>query len=325
MMPLAELDRLVELVDPDSSCSVADQAAAPWGYEAGRAKWRRSSASHVFVLLADERPSRYLRFVPESARPLAAVSQTATLMQQLADAGVAVVRPVPSARGRLTELIPTSIGPMCATVVESAPGKQIDADDLTQDYAVAWGSALASLHKAGRDIAFPVVQRFDDLGRLIATGDAISAVVRSLLTRLQALPADDRHFGLVHGDFELDNIAWGDGVPTSFDFDEAACSWFAADVAFALRDLQADANGGEARKDMIDAFLSGYRQVRPFDSDDEDSLELFTQLNAARALATILEVLAADGRPQDHPGLYQRLQRFVHRQRAIVLNEVAAP
>jgi Ser/Thr protein kinase RdoA (MazF antagonist) len=214
---------------------------------------------------------------------------------------------------------------MCATAVESAPGVQIDADDLTQDYAAAWGYALASLHKAGHDVSFPVVQRFAGLGLLLATDDPLSSAVRSLLTRLGAVPADDRHFGLVHGDFELDNIAWDDGVPTSFDFDEAACSWFAADVAFALRDLQADANGGEARKDMIGAFLSGYRQVRPFDSDDEDSLELFARLNAARAMATIIGVLAADEQPQDHPDLYERLQRFVHRQRAIVLNEVAAP
>jgi len=75
----------------------------------------------------------------------------------------------------------------------------------------------------------------------------------NLRSQLTQLPLEG--IGLVHGDFELDNLKWSHGIPTAFDFDEAAVSWFAADVAIAVRDI-AD------RPELLAAFLSGYRSVR---------------------------------------------------------------
>jgi Ser/Thr protein kinase RdoA (MazF antagonist) len=52
-----------------------------------------------------------------------------------------------------------------------------------------------------------------------------------LLDRLSRLPTDSDRFGATHGDFELDNLAWTGDRPTAFDFDEAARSWYLADIA----------------------------------------------------------------------------------------------
>ena len=60
---------------------------------------------------------------------------------------------------------------------------------------------------------------------------ALVAAVRRLGDRLSELPRDPSCYGMIHGDFELDNLAWVDDTPTSFDFDDAARSWFVADVA----------------------------------------------------------------------------------------------
>ena len=80
----------------------------------------------------------------------------------------------------------------------------------------------------------------------------------NLRSQLTQLPLEG--IGLVHGDFELDNLKWSHGIPTAFDFDEAAVSWFAADVAIAVRDI-AD------RPELLAAFLSGYRSVRALTTD----------------------------------------------------------
>jgi len=232
--------------------------------------------------------------VPESVRPLDAVRRTAELMNVLAGS-VRVVRAIASRRGELAERIPTALGPMCAMVVQAAPGTTIDIEDVTEEGASAWGRALAGFHAAAAGIAWPAEQRF--------------AV---------ALPDGPDRFGLIHGDFELDNLAWEAGVPTAFDLDEATRSWYAADVAYALRDA-------DGRPGIVAAFLAGYRSVRRFGAADEESLPVFRRLHAARSADAVAALLAADSSPEDHPSLSDKLQRYVQAQRAIADGSVTAP
>jgi Ser/Thr protein kinase RdoA (MazF antagonist) len=280
MMPLAALDALRDLVAEDWTCPVADEVAAAWGVAPGQAQWWRSSASHVFVT-----PLGYLRFVPPSVRPFDAVERTAALMAALA-ASVPVVRPVPALSGAPVSLVTTRLGPMCAMLVQRAPGEPLDIEELTVAGATAWGRSLASLHEAAalHDAAFPWPTE-----------------------QTYGLPPDDSRFGLIHGDFELDNLAWLDGVPTAYDFDEATRSWYAADVAYALRDA-------EDRPDLVAAFVAGYQDVRPL---DVASLPRFRRLNAARRAASLEALLAADTAPEAHPELAAKLRQALDRESAI--------
>ncbi len=84
MMTLVEIDRLAQTVDESRCSPVADAVAARWGYPVGAARWRRSSASHVFALPDPSgRPQSYLRFVPATRRSGAEVAVVAQLMQSL--------------------------------------------------------------------------------------------------------------------------------------------------------------------------------------------------------------------------------------------------
>jgi Ser/Thr protein kinase RdoA (MazF antagonist) len=297
MMPLAALDAVYRLVAADRTCPVADEVAAAWGTPPGTARFWRSSASHVFSM-----PGRYLRFVPATVRSLEAVTRIAELMAVLPNA----VPPVPSLQGSLAELVPTRLGPMCATVVEAAPGIAWDAGDLTPEGATAWGTALAETHRAAAGLPWPDTDPFP---ARLAAGDPAAS---ELLDALRALPADPATFGLIHGDFELDNIAWADGVPTVYDFDEAERSWYSADVAFALREVA-------HRADVVTAFVAGYRSVRPL---DERSLPLFRRLNALRSARSIRAILDADEHPGDHTDLAAKLDRFVRIQQAVAAGEL---
>lgn len=299
MMPLAAIDALEQTVTPDWSSPVADAVAAAWGAEPGAARWWRSSASHIFVVPILDRRC-YLRFVPESVRSLDEVRRIAVLMSFLSGspaAGAAprvrVVAPVPSLRGEWAELVETSLGPMCAMVVEAAPGTPLDASDLSGSDASAWGRALAELHVAAASHPWP-------------SAAPVELESSELSDALRALPADPSHAGLIHGDFELDNIAWDNGIPTVYDFDEATISWYAADVAYALRDVA-------SRPDLVAAFLDGYRTVRPL---DEDSVPLFRRVNALRS-ALRIEALLALPCPAGVQDLADRLARVAAEQRAI--------
>lgn len=325
MMPLMEIDRLKRTVTAAWESPVADQVAAAWGYPPGTAKWWRSSASHVFVL-PDLDGKRYLRFVPDTYRGAGPVAAVSALMGHLVAGGAAVVLPVPAQAGTLTVTVPTALGPMHSMVVEAAPGDELDVDDLTEDRARAWGRSLASIHDvaAGIDTSLPAA--FAELAEIPARFSDDPLLVKAaarLSDRLAALPRDPTRFGVVHGDFELDNLAWDAGRATAFDFDEAALSWYAADVAYALRDLVGpDGEPEAAHRGLVQAFVAGYRSVRPLDDGD---LRLFAGAHAACSLTRITRALDTPGGddPEWRAELRTRLTAMTrsHRDLAIAVAE----
>lgn len=300
MMPLTEIDRLKRTVSELWESPIADQVAAAWGYEAGTAKWWRSSASHVFVL-PDPNGKRYLRFVPDAYRGARAVTPVADLMAQLAAGGSAVVRPVPSEGGALTIEASTALGPMHAMVVEAAPGEALDLDDLTEARTAAWGRALAAVHRDAAGLEAGLPESFGELAEVphrFADDPALAKAAAQLGERLAALPRDGSAFGVVHGDFELDNLVWEGDRGTAFDFDEAAVSWYAADIAYALRDLTGPTGQPDAeRLELFAAFISGYRSVRPLEDREVASLPLFA---GAHAVCSLVRIDRARGVPGEN-------------------------
>ena len=87
----------------------------------------------------------------------------------------------------------------------------------------------------------------------------------------------------MHGDFELDNLGWIGGSAVAYDFDEAARSWFVADIACAVRDLALlpARTPRSSEVELFAAFLNGYRQVRPLPEADLSHMPLFTAAHAA--------------------------------------------
>lgn len=328
MMPLTEIDRLRRTVADSWDSPVADQVAAQWGYPAGTAKWWRSSASHVFVLPGDG-SRRFLRLVPGAYRGRNDVAAVAKLMAQLNHAGAAVVRPVASESGALTVTAATRIGVMHAMMVEAAPGDQVDIADLTGSWARRWGQALARLHRDATGLSAGLGEAFGELpgiGRLFAGDIPLVEATLTLTDWMGRLPRDRHHWGVVHGDFELDNMAWAGSRSIAYDFDEAAVSWFAADIASAVRDLT-DCTGHAAGEfqAQFGAFIAGYRSLRPLDDQDLGRLPLFAGLHAAASLVRITRALGDPG--QGEPGwlvqLRDKLTKAARTHRQLVINSAA--
>jgi len=304
MMRLADIRALADTVGDDRRSPVADTVAARWGVPPGMARFRRSSASHVFTV-----PEGFLRFVPADRPPFAAEHLSA-----LRDRGLSVVRPIPALSGALVEAVPTVLGDMRAMVVSVAPGAQIDVDEVTPDRAAAWGAALATLHRDG-DTGTPLPGPFaelSDAATVFADDPAFVAATERIARRLDELPCDAAVFGAVHGDFELDNLAWVGNTATAFDFDEAARSWFLADVASAVRDL--DGNP------MLDDFVAGYRTIRPL--PDLAHLPLFTAAQAACFAVRVRRALGTAGpdEPAWATALRDRLANHIARYQTSVVN-----
>ncbi len=207
-------------------------------------------------------------------------------------------------------------------LIAAAPGQQIEAADLAVQRARAWGASLARLHC--HEPVEPLTESLGDLRRaehVLAEDRPIADAIARLQADLDRLPRHRGCFGVVHGDFELDNLAWSGDTATAYDFDEAGRSWFVADIAYALRDLQ---KGAVARLDSpaIVAFLTGYRAVRDLPDTDLSWLSLFTAAHAAIWLMRIPAILDCGPSPSDPPwlpALRGKLLKMAEWQRVVVL------
>jgi Ser/Thr protein kinase RdoA (MazF antagonist) len=72
---------------------------------------------------------------------------------------------------------------------------------------------------------------------------------------------------------------------TIFDFDEAAQSWYADDIARATRDL--DRLPMPGRQQLLAAFVTGYRGIRPLDDHDLQCRQVFAAARAAEDLLSL--------------------------------------
>jgi Ser/Thr protein kinase RdoA (MazF antagonist) len=113
--------------------------------------------------------------------------------------------------------------------------------------------------------------------------------------QLEQLPVRNDNFGLIHHDFEPDNLVWNGRQVSIVDFDDCANYWFAADIAFALRDAFGDSPGGvDLGNGTVQQFLRGYRLERDIENIELQRIPLFLALHNLVTMARLQDALAPE-------------------------------
>ena len=210
----------------------------------------------------------------------------------------------------------TQLGVLHAVSLEWLEGKELEFDTLTLEDFTRWGQALGELHRAAAGISAP--ERPDGEGLLQAaleklpTGEGTARRAGQILqARPAMLPIRSENYGLIHYDFELDNLLWREGIPQIIDFDDSAWHWLAADVAYALRDLYEDrASRVDLNHPSLHAFLVGYRRARPLQESELAHLPLFMALLNLLMYVELLQIVEeppGEGEPEWTGNLRTRL------------------
>lgn len=315
MMKLSTMVRVVATTDADGRSDVADRILESWGHDRGSARFFRSSANVLFVSRKDGTPY-FLRFAADSERRREEVEAEVDVLRFVAASGLEVAAPVASRNDRFVETIETRVGVVHAVVLTALEGDVLEMDELALPQFRRWGAALARLHAVHATLPDPLVVRRrswkDDLrlaGLHVATSPpAVRREVDLLGEMLAGAPAEPAHFGLIHFDFELDNLVWTESGIGMLDFDQCARYWYAADIAFALGDLF------EERFDpanaAFQAFMAGYGDERAVDPDLLAAIPTFLRLHHLLRYAGLrraLDLPSMDGQDEWVVQLWNKL------------------
>ncbi|MCM3257838.1 phosphotransferase [Paenibacillus lautus] len=186
-----------------------------------------------------------LRLTPSTLRTQIGLEAELEWIRYLAENGMSVSEPIPSAQGIYVERVSGKIIDFYATSFRHAPGRKIGYPECLNNPMLyeQCGRMTGHLH----DLA----KRYEPLTRRLSwerndylllarkylppEHAPILRVLVELKERLTSLPVTPDNFGLIHGDINVGNFMVDEtGEITLFDFDECQYSWYAEDIAIQL-------------------------------------------------------------------------------------------
>lgn len=277
--------------------SVARRLLQLWQHDTDTLKFWRASSNFIYVFEIN-RVRHFLRFVHEEDNDPANIQAELDFMRYLAAAGYPAVSPVLSRHGNWMETLRTDdCGRYYGVVFEQAPGAHLSLDEMTDRQAAAWGESLSSMHLLSESYRFGPTARGSWRDALTFVASVLERhpdervagrALAQVLGQLSELPAGAEHVGLIHYDFEIDNLCYDERKArfSVIDFDDAMVHWYAMDIVSAVADL-AEQEDPEARR-KIAHFLTGYRSKRPLDERWVQEFPLLRRFADLYALARLL-------------------------------------
>ncbi|MFC4409038.1 phosphotransferase enzyme family protein [Chungangia koreensis] len=303
MMRLSLMKRVVDTVDEEWRSPLAFELMENWGYDVGEVYYWRASANFIFVCKRDGK-TYFLRFNDGNERTIEEIESELNVIQYLAEHSIRVAQPVKSKNDRYIETVQTELGTFHAVLFEEAVGEHLEFEELIEEQFFLWGSSLGELHEVLKKA--PVVLQD---GRS-SWSDHLDFAERSLPQKDQAtrneihflrewaknLEKTEDNFGLIHYDFELDNLKVKDHQISILDFDDCASYWYVADIVYALR----DAGEFDVHSPNIQKFMGGYRERTQLDDKLMEEAEGFSRMHRLLMYAKLIRTVDIE-ESADHP------------------------
>lgn len=270
---------------------------------------------------------RFLRFAPLTEKDPSEVAAELAFLAALRKTGYPAAQTVPARNGRELVTAQTPWGGYLAVVFAAAPGLRLDTLPYTAGLYEGYGRALGQLHR--QSASLPGHFARPDWRQRLNWAEAVlrdyqapaKALTEAALLRawLGKLPAGADSYGLIHYDFELDNVFWNEktGVYTPIDFDDCLYHWYAMDVAQVLGSIADELPEHSAEAGTH--FLRGYREEWPLDRAWEARLPAFQRYANLFGYARLLRSTAEcwQNEPQWMEGLRRHLGDSMGRRAAL--------
>lgn len=231
-------------------------------------KYFRISSNVIYPFTAGGE-THFLRFAPAPEKDLNNVVAEIEFLDYLKKMQYPAVEAIDSKNRRKLELVQTPWGEYISTAFKGVPGIPLNETILDDDIVFGYGKALGRLHKLSVDYLPLKHKRWSwkevlDWCCVIISdfpGEEAALLEVKLLRRyLSGLAVTNDNYGLVHYDFETDNVYF-DKLTEGYhviDFDDAMYHWFAMDIDQALDSLQDDMEQENCNQAKV-CFISGYR------------------------------------------------------------------
>lgn len=278
---------------------VANAILKNWNHDENSLNFWRGSANYVyFFTFKNER--YWLRFSRKDENSLEQIKAEIEFLLYLKDNNFSAVYPIKSNNHKYIEVIEDEAETYYAVVFNKAEGVNLEIEDMTEAEFECWGKSLASLHMLSKSFRPKEHVRNSWKQVLEVTSDILSDFpneknakdeLKRVKKWLKSLPVTNENYGLIHYDFELDNVFFNkqSRLFQAIDFDSSMYHWYVMDIACALSDLHGLEN--LKAENGLKHFLKGYRSINGIEEEFLDLLPKFERFDNLISFAKLLRSL----------------------------------
>jgi Ser/Thr protein kinase RdoA (MazF antagonist) len=231
-------------------------------------KYYRISSNAIYPFQAQGK-TQLLRFSPKSEKKRENILAELDFISYLRSKKYGVLETVVSKNGEELIEMQTPWGKYFASVFKRVAGVQINNTDLSDLVIFSHGKALGKLHQLSSEYKPSTNKRwsYSEVLNWIHTilvdfPNEKSALIETklLLDYFNSIPKTKNTYGLIHYDFEYDNVFYDEECKSCnvIDFDDAMYHWYVMDIEQSLLSLQ-DCMLPEMFQQKKQSFLEGYR------------------------------------------------------------------
>lgn len=249
----------------------------------------------------------FLRLAPVEEKLEQNLRGELEFLQYLHSKGYPSMVPVTSKEGEVLLQLDTRWGKYYASVFEGVPGKPIEDTDYNAEIMISYGKALGKLHCLSMEYETEYKSaykkwNYEDalhwIKKVLQEYNAPLPMLTeavSLEKELAALPQTRESFGLVHYDFEPDNVFYEEksGECHVIDFEDGMYHFYLLDIEQVF-DALAQELSGEAFLQAKEAFLQGYTSEKSLEPECEKLLPLMRRFCNLFAYARMIRCIAED-------------------------------
>lgn len=230
----------------------------------------RISANAVYWY-KNQGKNNFLRFVPAEEKSKESVLAELDFLRFLRTKGFSAAHTVLSKDRNEIEEVKTPWGIYYAAAFSEVPGKPLDRIELTEDIIFGWGKALGELHRTSCEYEPEQYKRkswkeiMDWMEEVLLNFPEEVEAKKELVVLedfFSKLPATKENFGLIHYDFEADNVFYDEAskIYSAIDFDDAMYHWFAMDIEQAIDSMKGELEE-EQIQSAVNQFIKGYNSA----------------------------------------------------------------
>ena len=291
MMKLSTMRKVVETVDSEWRSPLAEEILQRWGYDEGSVYYLRASANFIFIFKR-EGITYFLRFNESCEKEVEKIEAELKILQYLDNYSLQVAQPVKSLNNKYTEVVETKWGLYYAVVFEALTGKHYDIEELTMEQFYLWGQSLGKLHKSFKQIPEHYLQNRPSWKDQLNIAKGIIPVEEFAAHReldriykwAEELEVTEENYGLIHYDFELDNVLFDQKKIGVIDFDDCTSHWYVADIIYSLRDV----DEFNINSPIIKSFIKGYKTETTLDVNLLNNISEFQRMHEIVTYASMI-------------------------------------
>lgn len=231
-------------------------------------KYYRISSNAIYPFQLNGK-TQFLRFSPKGEKDKGNILAELDFISYLASNQYGVLKTAAAKNGKKIVEMQTPWGDYYASVFKRVAGVQLNKTDLSDQVIISYGKSLGKLQKLSSEYK-PLNNKrwsYKDVLNWILTildefpNEKLASKETELLQKyFDSIPMTKDNFGLIHYDFEYDNVFYDEKTKLCYviDFDDSMYHWYVMDIERSVSSLQ-DCIQPEVLQQKKQMFMDGYR------------------------------------------------------------------